>query len=174
MQTFTIDGNDRITVVAEGQEAPEASEGFQTEQELASLAATWPSSRFVAIWNQLPGIQPVKKFTDRKTAVKRIWKAVQSPQSPDAVAVRGRKQPKPGRQRRSKQKDQASRVNTKAATVIALLEQPTGASLKTIMSATGWQAHSVRGYISGQLRKRLGLRVKSLLRDGERIYLLRK
>jgi hypothetical protein len=58
--------------------------------------------------------------------------------------------------------------------VIALLERPTGASLKTIMGATGWQAHSVRGFISGQLGKRLGLRVKSFERDGERVYLIRR
>jgi len=54
--------------------------------------------------------------------------------------------------------------------VIALLERPAGASLKAIMSATGWQAHSVRGFISGQLGKRLGFRVKSFERDGERVY----
>jgi hypothetical protein len=42
------------------------------------------------------------------------------------------------------------------------------------MSATGWQAHSVRGFISGQLGKRLGLRVKSFERDGERVYLIRR
>jgi hypothetical protein len=58
--------------------------------------------------------------------------------------------------------------------VIALLERPTGASLKAIMGATGWQAHSVRGFISGQLGKRLGLRVKSFERDGERVYLIRR
>ena len=41
------------------------------------------------------------------------------------------------------------------------------------MRATGWQAHSVRGFISGQLGKRLGLRVHSIERDGERAITLR-
>jgi hypothetical protein len=41
------------------------------------------------------------------------------------------------------------------------------------MGATGWQAHSVRGFISGQLGKKLGLRVKSFERDGERVYAIR-
>jgi hypothetical protein len=59
---------------------------------------------------------------------------------------------------------------TKAAQILALLRRPAGATLKTIMAATGWQAHSVRGFISGHLVKKMKLRVKSLRRDGERIY----
>jgi hypothetical protein len=57
--------------------------------------------------------------------------------------------------------------------VIALLRQPTGATLKTVMRATGWQAHSVRGFISGQLGKKMGLRVRSFERDGERVYAIK-
>ena len=38
------------------------------------------------------------------------------------------------------------------------------------MKVTGWQAHSVRGFISGYLVKKMGLRVKSFRRDGERVY----
>jgi hypothetical protein len=41
------------------------------------------------------------------------------------------------------------------------------------MAATGWQAHSVRGFISGQLTKRMRLKVKSFRRDGERVYTIR-
>ena len=66
------------------------------------------------------------------------------------------------------------RENTKTAQVIALLRQTTGASVKTIMRRTGWQAHSVRGFISGQLGKKMGLRVRSLVRDGERVYLIKR
>jgi hypothetical protein len=62
------------------------------------------------------------------------------------------------------------RKTSKTARVIALLRQPAGASLKTIMRATEWQAHSVRGFISGQLGKKLGLRVHSIELDGERVY----
>ena len=59
---------------------------------------------------------------------------------------------------------------TKAATVIALLQEPSGATLKAIMAATGWQSHSVRGFISAQLLKKRKLKVKSFKRDGERVY----
>lgn len=46
---------------------------------------------------------------------------------------------------------------TKAAQVLAALKQPEGASLAELMQATGWQAHSVRGFLSGTVRKRLQL-----------------
>lgn len=59
---------------------------------------------------------------------------------------------------------------TKASRVIGLLSRPAGATLKEIMAGTGWQAHSVRGFISGQLTKKMGLKVKSFKRDGERVY----
>jgi hypothetical protein len=52
-----------------------------------------------------------------------------------------------------------------------MLRQPKGATLKEIMHATGWQAHSVRGFISGSLVKRAELKVSSSRRsDGERVY----
>jgi hypothetical protein len=38
------------------------------------------------------------------------------------------------------------------------------------MKATGWQTHSVRGFISGQLKKKLGLKVRSVKREGKRVY----
>ena len=54
--------------------------------------------------------------------------------------------------------------------MIALLQQPQGATLRAIMRATGWQTHSVRGFVSGHLKKKLGLKVRSSQRDGERVY----
>ena len=59
---------------------------------------------------------------------------------------------------------------TKAATIIALLKEPSGGTLKAIMAATGWQPHSVRGFISAQLVKKRKLKVKSFKRNGERVY----
>jgi hypothetical protein len=55
--------------------------------------------------------------------------------------------------------------------MIALLKQQDGATLKDIMSATGWQAHSVRGFISGTLGKKMGLSVVSAKNEGgDRVY----
>ena len=59
---------------------------------------------------------------------------------------------------------------TKAATIIALLKEPSGGTLQAIMAATGWQPHSVRGFISAQLVKKRKLKVKSFKRNGERVY----
>src|SRR5271155_5044222 len=53
-------------------------ESFASEAELAALAATWPADRLVAIWNSLPGVTPVKKMKDAKTATSRIWARIQS------------------------------------------------------------------------------------------------
>jgi hypothetical protein len=61
--------------------------------------------------------------------------------------------------------------NSKQSQVIALLRQPRGASLSELMTATGWHAHSVRGVISGTLKKRLGLAVQTdIAADGVRRY----
>jgi hypothetical protein len=133
---------------------------FATEEELAKLVADWPITRLVAIWNKLPGVRQVNKFTDRKTAMRRIWTAVQGlrPEAPD----------------RPKSKlAPPSAGGTKAERVIALLRQPAGATLGELMAATGWQSHSVRGFISGQLAKKLRLKIKSFKRDGERVYRIR-
>ena len=63
------------------------------------------------------------------------------------------------------------RSGTKQTQLIALLETPTGASLDEIVIATGWQAHTVRGAISGTLKKKLGLVVVSENVEGRgRVY----
>ena len=60
---------------------------------------------------------------------------------------------------------------SKAAKIIDLLKRPNGATLAEIIKATNWQAHSVRGFISGSLGKKMGLTVVSAKREnGERVY----
>jgi hypothetical protein len=69
------------------------------------------------------------------------------------------------------QKAAAPERGTKTAKILALLKRPGGASLQQLRKATGWQAHSVRGFLSGTLKKRMGLRVTSTKpQDGERTY----
>ena len=63
------------------------------------------------------------------------------------------------------------RAGTKQAQIIALLQRPQGASVAEIVAATGWQAHSVRGMISGALKKKLGLPITSVkAKSRERLY----
>lgn len=62
------------------------------------------------------------------------------------------------------------RANSKIAKVVEMLRTPTGSTVRAIMKATGWQAHSVRGAISGAIKKKLGLKVTSELRGDDRFY----
>src|ERR1700737_2146994 len=53
------------------------TETFTNQEELTALADKWPGGRLVEVWNSLPGVQPVERFTSRRVAVGRIWKAIQ-------------------------------------------------------------------------------------------------
>ena len=103
----------------------------------------------------------------------RIWKAIQvleasvAAHGPTAGTKKGRPAQKATVAKR------AESAKTKTEQIIALLKQPSGATLKALMTATGWQSHSVRGFLSGHLGKKMGLKVKSFERDGERVYALR-
>jgi len=71
----------------------------------------------------------------------------------------------------AKVKPEGVRPGSKTAAVLALLRRPKGATLTEIMQATSWQAHSVRGFISGTLGKKMQLTVTSTKReDGARVY----
>ena len=68
-----------------------------------------------------------------------------------------------------------ARQGSKTEKVLELLKRSGGASLKDIMKATDWQAHSVRGFLSGTIGKKMGLKLESIKReDGERVYSLAK
>jgi uncharacterized protein DUF3489 len=59
---------------------------------------------------------------------------------------------------------------TKQSHVIALLQSPAGATIDAMMKATGWQRHSVRGFLAGVVRRRLKLKLGSKKVDDERVY----
>jgi len=65
----------------------------------------------------------------------------------------------------------APREHSKQAEVIAMLKRPEGATIAQICEATGWQQHTVRGTLSGALKKKLGLAITSTKdTGGERVY----
>jgi hypothetical protein len=62
------------------------------------------------------------------------------------------------------------RANTKQFCAISMLRSTKGASIAALMEATGWQQHSVRGFLAGVVRKRLGLDLQSSKVNGSRLY----
>ena len=162
---FHVTAEDHIRVMNEHEPADRnpVDSTFASEQELEELVHEWPMKRLVEIWNHLPGVEPVARFTDRKTAIRRIWRALQ-PQAEE-----------PGKTARVKSQNRHGpvfRERSKAAQVCTMLCRPEGASLNEIRNQTGWQAHTVRGFISRTLSKQ-GRKVRSFERDGERVYRLK-
>jgi hypothetical protein len=186
MKTFTIDTEtNNITAHPTAQEAQTVAgaERFATQAAFAALAANWSPARLVEIWNTLPGGAVITKFKDRKTAVTRIWNAIQSLGEP--IAAQAARKPgvppvkaKPVRRTtlsepkpKTTSKGNGARQGSKTGKILDLLKRPGGASLKEIMKSTDWQAHSVRGFLSGTLGKKMSLTVvSSKSADGERSY----
>ena len=203
--TFTIDTDNNITAFAITEQVPEGQDRFATEKEFAKLSADWPIARFPEVWNAFAGappfgdLRPVKKFTDRKTAAKRIWNAIQmlgedllrdsireaeaklkatralTPAPAQQAAPVARKKAKATTKAKARDAAPKAREGSKKAQVLELLHRPEGATVTDIMAATGWQKHSVRGFISGALGKKMGLSVESFKTpEGVRSYRVAK
>jgi len=190
MATFTIDSENNITAHAGLPAGADESQSFTNQKELAKLTADWSVSRLIDAWNGFAGaapfndLKPVKKFTNRKAAVARIWKAVErlaadvAKPAADAAPAKGkgRKSPPKGKRRDTARPGatrggNVARDGSKKAEVIDLMRRPSGATLTEIMEMTCWQAHTVRGFVSGTLIKKLGLRIESFRTEGkERAY----
>lgn len=67
----------------------------------------------------------------------------------------------------SRTRVQADLPRLKSDQIIQLLKRTNGASVAELMKVTGWQAHSVRGFISGTVKKKLGLEVQTRAEEGQ-------
>jgi hypothetical protein len=194
MNTFAIDANNNITAFASLDEARAAkihdAEYFGSSLDLAKLVASWPRSRPVEIFNSFAGVppfadlKPVKKFTNRKVAVERIWTAIQvllanvAKPATNIASAKGKrkKDAQKSKQRHTvpastKHTVNIARDGSKKSEVIDLMSRSQGATLAEIMKITGWQPHTVRGFVSGTLIKKLSLKVDSIRSDEkERTY----
>ena len=201
MKHFTIENEtNNITVHGSAKEADAApnTEHFSNEAGLAKLAADWPISRSVEIFNSLPGVTPVRKFTDRKTAVTRIWKGLQNfaerapgleiasaevphdppvaPQTPDVATEPALSKQMATRQRKApKVPAVAPREGSKTNRVSAMLKREGGVPLDEIATLMGWQKHTTRAMLSagGSLAKNHGLVILSQKIGDRRTYSIR-
>jgi len=161
MTTFTIDNDNNITAHGTPDEAAAATatpfDSFSSQQELAKLAAGWPTERLVAVWNSLPGVEPVKRFKSSNAAAGRMWERIQglgevakpkeerkakgtapaakgapSKTKASKKAAAAKKAPK-GKEAAKAQETAAPREGSKTAQVVAMLQRKNGATLAEIM-----------------------------------------
>jgi hypothetical protein len=105
------------------------------------------------------------KANEKATGAKRARTVAPKKPKSDKKATPVKKAPK------SAKKTTGARDGSKAAKVLDLLKRPGGTTSKELMKVTGWQPHSVRGFLSGTVSKKMGLTVTSTKGDdGERSY----
>jgi hypothetical protein len=148
------------------------------------LAVELPASRGNATWRESKDGEPTMLAVtdaglraigiDPGTRTNADAVSTEKSQQRPAAAVTERQPGKQQRPRKEQGKNPAPaepRPNTKQAQVINLLRRSKGATIEQVMGATGWQAHSVRGVMSGALKKKLGLKIANEKTEGrDRVY----
>ena len=110
----------------------------------------------------------------RQTTSKKASRNTSKKTSKPAAKKPARKETKTAATKKpAKATDAQPREGSKKQVVLELLRRKDGATTAEIAKATGWQNHSIRGFISGALSKKMGLKVESKKNDaGERVYKL--
>jgi Protein of unknown function (DUF3489) len=124
---------------------------ISTAEETASMAA--------------PAAEAQPKASEKASGAKKRADAAKTTGKSGKKATTAKKAPKGAKKAKS------AREGSKTNQVLDLLRQPGGVTAKELMKATGWQPHSVRGFLSGAVGKKMGLTVTSAKgEDGERSY----
>ncbi len=143
--------------------------GLVAERPAAADEARWRETRDggrTALAIAEVGLQAIGVEVDRKTS-KQSSSTKAQPKQRSRRAERKSSGAKP----KGKTSPAAARPGTKQALMIDLLKRKKGATIEEIVGVTGWQAHSVRGAISGALKKKLGFAVTSeRVGDRGRVY----
>jgi hypothetical protein len=171
MKTFTIDREMNVTAYASQKAANIVDTGLVvTSAEDLDAALRTLSIKPTDLWNSLPGVTPTAKMTNRPAGIKRIWKRL------DTLEVTPVEEPTPAKKaRKAKASNGAETAHTprdgsKQAQVVDLLKRPEGATIELIMNETGWQRHTVRGFIAGAAKNKLGLKIESFKENDCRTY----
>jgi len=130
------------------------TETQETVQATAAAAEKPEPTKKASTRTQKPRVAPSKGKSGKKTS----------------PAKKGAKAPK----KAESAKGEGVREGTKTEKVLELLKRPGGTTMKELMKATGWLPHSVRGFLSGTIGKKMGRKVESTKgEDGERSYSLK-
>jgi hypothetical protein len=111
-----------------------------------------------ALENALAPAAEARKATAKATAAKRARHVAPKKAKSSKKAIPANKAPKSPKDAK---KATGARDGSKTAKVLDLLKRPEGVTAKELMKATGWQPHSVRGFLSGTVGKKMGLTVTS-------------
>jgi hypothetical protein len=111
-------------------------------------------------------LQPHRKVTTPESEAGRGTEEKASVSRRDQTSRNGRSN-RDGAARRPASR---ARAGSKQARVIRMLERPEGTTIQAIMGATGWQPHSVRGFFSAVVRRKLGLKLASDKTGDRRVY----
>jgi Protein of unknown function (DUF3489) len=193
IKSFTITPDLNVTAYESHQDAAASGHAvFISAKEMDALL-TSVGIKPVELWNALPGVTPVKKFMNRSAGIKRMWAQLQgldaTPASQEAsidrpkrsplakkaaaAAVKATRAPRVGKAVVASDEGRVSREGSKEEIVVGMLKRKGGATREEIEEATGWQSHSVRGFISGVVKTKLALPVESFKNEaGERAYRL--
>ena len=106
--------------------------------------------------SRTPKVAPPNTKPSPKPTTKRVTRYARSPEPPRAVAPTPQV-PSIGSSQRA----------TKQNACLRLLARPDGATIEDLQSATGWQSHSVRGFLAGAVKKKLGFTLVSSKADGD-------
>ena len=138
--------------------------GLKTKNEAATVAAQGA---------QVAPAKPAsKKAASQKQDAPKANKGAKKAEAQAKAEPKTPSQDKVASQKAAKVKEAATpRESSKKSIVLDLLRRPKGATLAEIAKATDWQNHSIRGFISGNVTKKMGLKVESTKNEaGERSY----
>jgi Protein of unknown function (DUF3489) len=117
------------------------------------------------------GTAQAAAISEQPTGTKKARVRAQRAHVAPKKAKSGKKATQAKKAPKGAKKGAGARDGSKTATILEMLKRPGGATAKELLKATGWQPHSLRGFLSGTVGKKLGLTVVSTKgEDGERSY----